>query len=249
MATVGTRFHTYSFNNDIEGWSVKIDFPLDGADIPKRDGVLINSGKVGQRVYQLKGQIQASTPTALRTARDAMLQVIANRTGNLYLFTDRFAEARLTKYSEAIVDGSGIEALDFILEFTCSEPFEQSETLNSSSLTTSTSGDSTYTVTNNGNYETFAKITVTAPASSIVNDILVSNTTRDETFTFLGTLAGTKALIVNSLVTPFTVTNDGVDAVSDFSGEVIKLSPGANTIKFNAIINAVLKFEWRDRWV
>lgn len=250
MANVLLRFGSYAFGSDILSWSTRTDVSVDAAEIPKRDGQIITGGKLSVREYELRGQLVAATPTALRTLRDTMMQTLANRTDNLYLFDDRYVEARLISISESFVEGAALCALDFILIFQSTLPYELGTTLQSGTLLTTTSGNQTLQITNAGNYTAYAKIKVTAPSSpSIVNDCTVTNLTTDEAFEYVGTVAVNKSLVVDGTVVPFTVTNDGTADVANYSGDVIKLTPGTNNIQINAVVGTTLTVYWRDTYI
>lgn len=250
MANVLLRFGSYSFNQDILSWSTRTDILVDAASIPKRDGQIITGGKVAVREYELRGQLVADTPTDLRTLRDTMMQSLVNRLDNLYLFDDRYIEAQMVSFGDSYVEGTALTALDFIIVFQSTLPYELSETLQSETLITTTSGNQILQVTNAGNYTAYAKITVTAPSSpAISNDCTITNQTTDEEFEYVGTIAVDTSLVVDGTVVPFTVTNDGTSDIANYSGDVIELSPGTNNIQINAVVGATLKVEWRDTYV
>ena len=249
MPNVGIRFHTYEFGDKITGWQRRQAFVLNAAEIPRRDGQVIRGGKLGIKEYEVRGTLVGDTPDEVRTQFDAMMAVLANRTANLYLLDDRYTEARLVGYTDSYPDGSALGVLDFILTFQSSLPYELSETLQSQSYTTISVNAETFNVTNNGNYDAFVKITVTAPGSAITADCQINNLTTSDSFSYLGTISATKKLIVNSFSVPFTVYNDGTSDIANYSGAIIKLSPGVNAIQIESVLGANILMEWRDTYV
>lgn len=249
MPNVSIKFGTYDFGETISNWERKQSVILDAAEIPRRDGQVIQGGKQGIREYTLSGHFQGDTPEAVRELYDDMMSIVANRTDKLYLLDDRFAECRLVDYSDSFVEGSALTVLDFILTFQSTLPYEQSDTLNSTQYTTTTTNPEAFAVVNAGNYPAFIKITITAPGTSIVADCTVSNVTSDDSFSYLGTIATTKSLIINGLNVPFTVHNDSVSDIANYSGVQLKLLAGSNTLRIDSSIGTVITVEHRDTYV
>ena len=49
--------------------------------------------------------------------------------------------------------------------------------------------------------------------------------------------------------TLLTVTNDGVDDLTNFTGDTdLILLPEDNEIKITGLANGIIKFDWDDRW-
>lgn len=249
MATIAIKFGAYEFEDRVESCQYRGEVQIDAANVPKRPGQIITGGKISVREYELRGSIVGTTATDVRDQIDEMFAAIVNVTGNLFLFSDRYIEARLASFTMAYVEGSAMEVVDFSLIFRSTLPFEVSADIETVNLTTTTASNQETTVTNDGNTEAYAVITVTAPSSpAINNDCTITNVTRDESFQYLGIIAVTKSLIVDSTVVPFSVENDGTSDIANFSGQVIKLDPGANTIRINAVVGAALSVAFRHTY-
>jgi hypothetical protein len=116
------------------------------------------------------------------------------------------------------------------LEFNCREGLWYAETQSTSgNITQATS--SPYALTNNGTFPAMCIFTIT-PSGGAFSACTVTNTTNGYTFTYTGTVASGKALVVNSGV--WSVTNDGAGAYSGLAYGATQqnwmyLSPGANS--------------------
>ena len=243
------KFGTYDFTDTIEESRTRDNIIIDAASVPRRHGQVIQGGKVGVREYELNGRLFGSTAENLRSLRDNLRAGIFHRTENLTIFSDRFVEARLLSYADNYVDGAAMEAMDFSLVFQSTLPFEQSVELQSETTVTTTSTNTDFNITNDGNFEAFAKITITAPGSSISNNLTFTNLTRDEEFSFLGTILATKSLIVDYRVLPPTVTNNLVDDIDNYSGDFPKLSAGINNMRVVTSVGTSITIEWRHTYV
>jgi phage-related protein len=81
------------------------------------------------------------------------------------------------------------------------------------------------------------------------NDItscLLENLTTGQNLTFTGTVTDGQTLKIDC--EEITVLNNAVDQIGSFSGDFLKLAPGANVLKFTGS-NCIIKVDWWDRWL
>ena len=229
---VQVKFADYDFEDRVERWRSRRTPVIDAASVPKRDGLIITGGKLGPREIEVQGTLMGSSTTDLRNQRDNLLAGILKKTANLTLFDDRYVEARVVQYTDNYIEGSALCATQFSIVFLATLPYMRSTTLSSSEVSTTTSTNTDFNITTTGNYETFTKITITAPvASDVTNSFQLFNLTRDEDFQFLGTIVQNTSFIMDAFVVPPTFKNNGVSAVSDFRGDPIKLNAGLNNMR------------------
>lgn len=248
---IQVRFGGYDFGQQVEQWREVSNIVMDAASVPTRDGLLIRGGKMGPREIELRGSLMAASETALRDLRDALRNGILNKTDDLTLMDDRFVKCRVTSYADDFVPGSGLTVMRFSTVLTSDLPYEQTVALQSSGAqTTTTSGNTDFNVTNNGNRTVWAKVTVTAPGGgAISNNLSVANLSRSESFEYLGDIAAGESLVVDGTASPPTVENDGVDDTANFDGQYIRLAPGTNVIRVVTDVGAEILIQWRDAWI
>lgn len=246
---VSVKFGTYDFTDTINSWVTRRNVTLDAASVPIRDGLSIQGGKLGPVEIELRGLLMGSTIAAVRTLKDSLLAGITNRTENLTLNDDRFVEARVAQFNEQWIEGAALLALEFVITFVSTLPYEQSVTLQSSTVVTTTASNQDFSITNAGNYPAYAKITVTAPGGGISNDLTVYNLTRNESFAYYGTIASGQSLVVDGMALPPSVENNGDDDIVLFSGDFIKIDAGINSFRINSVVGVSIKVEWRDTYV
>lgn len=198
------------------------------ADLPKQDGAIVPIGKRREMTAKVSGTIIGTNYDDLRSNLDALKAALED-TAEQKLTTDddRYLMVQYRGFSWSYATLRTFASFSF--DLIASDPFFLSET-ESTSSTTPTSGVG-YTVNNAGNATARCKITINAN-TSLADNIKLENSTTGELFYFRGTLANTKDLILNNRYgqADITVTNDGVDAIGDFEGDVITLASGNNTI-------------------
>lgn len=249
--SISVKFGGYDFKEYVEEWREMTNIITDSAEVPGRDGSYIRGGRLGPREFELRGSLDAASENALRTLRNALRAGILKKTANLTILDDRYVKCRCTAYSDDYVPGSALLVLNFTAIFTSDLPYEQTVALQASGIITSTtSGDTDISVTNAGNQAAWVRITIDAPVSTpISNNLSVENVMTGKTFNYLGDIAAGESLVVDTLVNPPTVKNNGVDDIANFDGSFIQLDPGVNTIRVSTDVGAEILIEWRGTWI
>lgn len=197
--------------------------------LPKYHGSIIPIGKRKSMSIRVTGSVTSTNYDALRTLLDSLKNAFDDTAEKKFTTDDDrqvFVQYRSFSYRWKTIRTFAT----FAVELVASNPFWLSQTLNSDSRTPSTGVG--YTVTNNGNAPARVKVTFTAGAGAVSNDIRIENQTTGEVFQYRGDLASTKALIVNNRMDQqdYAVTNDGTSDFPNFEGDFLTLAPGNNTI-------------------
>jgi phage-related protein len=243
------RFGTYSFGQAVEAWKQKDNIELDATEVARRAGALIRAGKFKAKQIIIQGSIRANNKDDLITARNSLRASILNKTENLFMYQDRYIECRVSKYADDFQIGSGLTALNFSITFQSTTPFYQYDLERDEVVTITTGGSTIFEYFDNGNVETPLKVSVTAPAGGISNNLSFENLTMQRSFTFSGNIAGNDRLEVDARVVPNTVINGVSNGIANFSGEFPRMTPGANLFSVATEVGAQIRLQWRARFI
>lgn len=240
------------FNNQIAiaGINLKVAKQLSLKPLPKAHGSVLEIGNREDITVKINGTVAGTDYDTLRSNMDALQAALYNQTDEykLTLDDDRFLMVQYRNFSQGWKNFRRLATFSF--DLIAADPFWYSETLNSSSAVRSNGVG--FTITNNGNAPTRAKITFTIGGTPVSNDLMLVNETTGETFEFTGAVAAADLLVLNNRVDQrrFTVLNDGVDELLFFEGDPMTLAPGANTLKFYSAVGGITtKVEHRDAWL
>lgn len=255
MANITIDLGTFNLNSTnsiaVADINYKVAKSLSQKQLVKEDGSVIPIARRKSISVPVKGKIKGSDYTDLRGKIDALLAALeASGEQKLTLDDERYIMAQYSGVSVSWVHFRTLASFSFTM--TASDPFWYSET-----LTTDTENPTTavgYTINNPGNAKSRAKVTITNNSGSgITDDIKLENVTQNEVFEFEGTIANTKALVVNNRMDQQTITilNDGVRANGSFYGVPITLAPGDNTFKLTSggAPNVEVKVEFRPAYL
>lgn len=218
--------------------------------LPKAHGSIIPISKRQDIIIKIAGTCAGTSYSDARGKMDALKAVLeAAGEQSLQLDDDRYILAQYTNFTEAFVKMNRL--IDFSFDVVASFPFYLAASITSDTHTpTSTVG---YTVNNPGNAEARAKMTFTAPGGSAVADKLkFQNTTNGAILQYRGSIAASKALVVNNRLDQTTQSclNDGTEDGLNLEGDFITLLPGNNTLVLtSAIASIVVKTEFRATYL
>lgn len=233
----------------VEDIDIKVAKAIREYELPKFHGSIVPIGKRKSIVITIRGTIIDTNYDALRTGLDSLKNAIEGTAEkNFTLDDDRILKVQYRNF--ACKFRTIRTFADFSFDLIASDPFWYAASL--TTVNQSWTTNVTHNVTNNGNAPTRVKVTVTAPGgSSIANDIIIENTTTGELFKYRGTLAASKALVVNNKMdaTDLAVTNDGTSDIKNFDGDFITLAAGVNAIKMTCgTSTATLQYIYRDSY-
>ena len=244
MADTYLRFGTLDMSAEIEDWEEQGDSRIQAQLVSRRHGIFLSDVPVlDGRYVRVKGAIVATTAELCRTRLDTISEVLHSGVQKLQFLDDRFLIAQKARFGYGYAPGSAGRKINFALEFVCADPFLYRDATSSSSNPISASPTS-FSVTNGGTAFVYPKVTFTAGGSSITSISLLNNTT-GKTFAYSGTVLATKALVVDT--SDFTVLNDGVSDLTNFTGVFPHFNSGSNSYTFTGS-NCTILFEWRNRW-
>lgn len=217
--------------------------------LAKFDGSIIPQGKRRSLSIKIKGGVTGADYDTLRTNLDALKNAVES--SSAYKLTTDDDRQTLVQYKSFSYSWKAIRTYAvFSAEFVAAFPYHVSQTLNSDTRTP-TSG-SPYALSNAGNANAYAKVTLTAPGGGVpANDIIFENTTLGLTFQYRSALGASGVLIVNNNVdgAGLVVTEDGTSNFPDFEGDFMLLAPGSNNFKITSGTAGIsVKVEWRDTY-
>ena len=247
MAIIQVRFGTANLDNVVESWREDYDRRIQRFLIPRLDGgAKADVGKFGPRRIRLKCQLGDITFNALRTTFDALLKELNNGKQFLTLYDDRRIECQRNRLRYSYRVGTPLSVVDFDLDFLAEASFWEKTTLTTVTEVIAAS-PTTFPATNNGSAFTRPKITITADQGVSVSNIVLDNITNGDKWSYTGTIAVGKALVIDH--DAGTILNDGVDDFAKFNGDLIGflLEAGANSLKYTGQ-DCTIKVEFRDRY-
>lgn len=243
-------------------WQESANARLNAVSVPRRHGALLSDAVVQDvRQIQIAGTLLTPDNTALglRTIIDTLSELFSRLGKRLQLWDDRYVTAYKATFTWKYVEGSGLRAADFQLNFSCPDPFWYYVLTNSPVTTlnglialdiTNNIYSQIFVLTNNGTFVAYPVWTITAVGDTI-SKIVLTNTTLGRSFTYIGTIVAGTSLVVD--VSGFTVTNNGVADLTNWSGDFIWLLAGANsitaTLTFTGAPTAgnLISITWPDR--
>lgn len=216
--------------------------------LPKFDGSVIPIGKRSSITLNIKGTLVGSNYDDTRQKLDNLISAFESLAEQKFTMDDdRFIKVQAANFAYSF--RAVRTFVDFSVSLVASSPFWYSETLNSNN--TLTDLNPSVAMTNNGNARTRCKITVTAGASPIADDLKLENQTAGVTLQYRGTIVAGDSLVINNRVDQedFTVLNDGVDDLVNFEGDLPVMDAGSNTwVLTTAVSDVTVTIEWRDAY-
>ncbi|MBI4430712.1 MAG: phage tail family protein [Candidatus Omnitrophica bacterium] len=223
---------------------IKVAKAISQSSLAKSHGSVIPIGKRNNLTVKIKGTIIGTNYDNLRANLDNLKAALEKDSEqNLTLDDDRKVKVQYSGFSYSYRTLRTFA--DFSFDLIASDPLWYNQAI-SNDTRTPTSG-SGYTVNNPGNAPTRCKVTLTNNSGgAVVDNIRLKNNTTGEEFQYRGTLANTKALVVNNRVDDedVSVLNDGVDDIKNFEGDFITLNAGDNTIVYTGAANVEVKIEF-----
>lgn len=226
-----------------ESWDLSRKYRNSKFTVARRSGVLVPDVDFGEKTLSIKGKIWGTTAATCRTSWDSFLKSINSEEKNIHLFDDRYVKGYLIGESHKYI--AALRVIEYSLQFIVQDPFSYYL----QPLRTTSGVDvspKSFTAVNNGNVYTDPVINFIA-GSVACTALTFENTTTNEIMTFSGIIAAYKTLVIDCL--NLTVSNDGVDAIANFTGDFIRLSPGDNAMKFAGTTSTIVQVDNTDRWL
>lgn len=210
--------------------------------IPRKDGDFIDDDKLEPIRIALKGDLIGTDAPTVRTNLDALIEKFTQGEKELYLFDDRKIKVR--KRSFKYFYERPIVMAKFNIDFIAGVPFWVSVSKYRNKQVISAS-PTTYSITPGGNAYSKPKITIDADQGVDVTSVVLENLTSGEKLSYSATISSGNSLVIDC--DKFTVENNSVDDIGNFSGDFLKLLGRENKIKYTGA-NCTIKVEYSDRW-
>lgn len=221
---------------------------------PRRHGAIIPAAPLkGPKSGRFDFNLSADTEWELKNSLENLRVELEKGSGKLFLRDDsRYLNAVKTNFAIVHVAGNApaTNATGYI-EFVIGDPYwysdggEQWDT-----QANVASSPKNYTVVNSGGAPTPPRIEITALSVNKTGTFKLTNTTAGLYVQWgSGTINATKKLIINCAADPFSVTNDGTNALGLFSGSrSLLLLAELNSLSYEGPTGVDVKVAWTERW-
>lgn len=211
-------FHTYDVIKGLMPHQKEVSI-----DIPKISGYTQLDKKYIPRPVTLKGYIEGTSFANLLTRIENLAAFLYSDSDQQLIIsdqTDRYYNAQYLDYYE-VKKKDTYALIDLI--FTCNDPFAYDTTPDTDSQSNITVNDTTYNVTNSGNYYTYPTITITF--NQVQSHIYVqNNTVTGNRFDISKSFVNTDELVVNCKTGVITLNDsDSPAGFGDGGSEYAKL--------------------------
>lgn len=227
-------------------FSPKISVDVSKFDIPRKDGVLVGDTRIGERNIDIRVQIWEESFAAARAIFDNTVKSITDGEKDLFFADDRYSSVKITNLPK-LRYGANARVYLFDLKFLASSPFERyiSKLRDEDNFSSS---PGTFNLDNNGNYYTLPTFFI-IPAGDTMTSITVENLTSGERFSYTADVGAGITLSVDS--ENLAVEYDGVDGLSDWTGDFIKLVKDTNYFKvtYAGSPGLTILTDRYDRWL
>jgi len=242
------RFGTANLDDLVESWTESYDRRISQFLIPRLDGgAKIDVGLFGARRIRVRGQMFDTSLSALRTSFDALLKILNDGKKNLTLYDDRQIECQRDRLSYNYLRGTPLSVVQFNIDFIAEAAFWEKTTAESQIVEVVSSSPHTFNIVNSGTAFSRPKVTIVADQGGSVANFTFENTTTEDKWSFTGTVANTKSLVVDH--DAGTVLNDGVDAIADFNGALVgfRIKEGTSAMKYTGDV-CTIKVDYTQRF-
>lgn len=247
--TLKIQFGAYDIsadpNVDISDWEENSNSRIEEYSIAHRDGAIVDLGRLSPIEIKVKGQVLGSTQAALKNNWDAFLKNILLKKDKLYFHDDRYVEDAQVR-AKGNSNSAGLLVIRFNLSFISGKPFWKAVAASQDTKVISSS-PTQWAVTMAGSAYAKPKITFAADQGEALNNISFENVTGNKTFSYVGTVASGKSLIIDCDDDELSVKNDGINDMANFTGYFWELLTGANTLKYTGQ-KCTIVIDFYDRW-
>jgi hypothetical protein len=253
--TISNGSDSFTFDNSLSGAVLKsfegFEFPGVSAnmqDLPSRQGMLYLESEFISRRISWQGELLGTSNLNMFTQRRNLLAALSQKqmvTINATTYDD--LEIQTQGYISTLNMPYDKAVCAFLIEVICEDwrLYSQAEVSSSSAPTVTTSGVALpaalpisfsttggtpkLSLSNSGHEYTNPTIAIHGAGTNF----LVQNQTNNESFNLNLTLTAGENVVVDTLAET-VIQNGSTNVFGSFSGDFIKLEPGANTIHFNA---------------
>lgn len=260
MATITIKYDDLDFSESVESYDTGSPNRLDLMQVPKRHGALVAEVPVlDPRRVSFRGKVSEGSASLTRNTLDLLEKTFHRNNKKLRIWDDRYLNAYLVTFGYSFIPGTAGQSAAWSAEFVAADPFWYSDTAftQTQTLDTADIADATHggrlevsSIVNPGTAFAYPTMTITNSTGSSVTRISIINRTTGRTFTYTGTLLNGQSLIVDC--GQFTVKNNGVDDLTNFSGSFLWFDPGTNSMEIQGFAlgagSITYKFDFITRY-
>ncbi len=243
------KFGSYSFPATFGPSSVPGESRIGTAEIPRRDGVVAGTGRLGEKRITVKGMLRADSAAALRTAMDDLLSAVNAGRQKLYVWDDRFIYAQKVGLTTDYDETSFKRYCFMAIEFLCDTALWEAETESSDTWTSPVDG-ATHGIAIGGNAYCEPVIEITADATGTLDIELALG---DVSFTLEGEVAAGDVIVVDCSEQTVELATYEYDYMSLFDASFLQLVGNATntltlTVNAGSVAVSQIVTKWRNRW-
>lgn len=256
MASWSVILGTYALGTKVAISAVKVMTSKRISEYPiiRSDTTIIPESKQNSLRIDLTGTLVGTGYANFRDELKLLRAAVDGTTQNFYFDDERYVRIKSRSFDYSFIKQ---DFCNYNLSLVGEMPYFLAVNATSyiEGVTNSTVGGicsgTTFNVSNLGDIQIPARIVFTgAGAATISNNIQFENTTLGTLFKFTGTLQNTSELIIdlgygNNNVPQYTVTLDGVNAMSAFEGDFMELAMGSNAFEYTGAITGTISIYYR----
>ena len=231
----------------ISSWKPSMSLKLDSFEIANREGSVIPEYHFKSNQVRAAGTLVGSDVASCRNHFDGLMKAMMSwkkdEKRNIYLYDDRVLEGFLNSFNWEYVNG--LQMIKFDMRFEV--PDASSRYISKLRKRQVISGTTTeFYLDYNGSIEAKPVISFVADQGAAIGTCSLQNLTTDESMGFSGTVPNNAALDIDCFQA--SVIDSGIDKISLFSGDFLRLVPGRNNLRFYGS-NCTINIDWYDRWL
>lgn len=245
MSSILVQYDDLDFSETVEEIEISQPHSIVPMKVPKRHGAVVQEVPTLDPVrISMRGKIQEQDLDTLLTTLGNFQKTFSRFNKKLYIYNDRYYYAYVLSFGYKYIEGAVFKSLAYSIDFFCADPFQysttevtDSRTLNSSDTAIDITNNiyrESFTLNNPGNSYVYPKFTIT-PANDI-NSVIIRNITTGRNITYTGTVTSGQSLVIDCA--NLTVTNNGTEDLTNFSGSFLWLNAGNNSFQYEGKITA-----------
>lgn len=241
------KFNTYTFPACFHIASTPGDSALQVEQVPYRDGAIVSTPRVAEKIIEIRGMLYSDGSTDLRTKIDALNAALNTGRQKLYLHADRFIYAIKKSFTISYDPSSFDRYCDVSITFVCDTGLYESETESSDTWASPASGG-TRVVASAGNASALPVYALTFATAGTANVRLACGSLY---FTLTGAVGVGDVIQVDAAAKTVKLASSGADKMLMFDGTFFGFAPGDNTLTYTYVSGPVVSqivTTWRDRW-
>lgn len=239
-------FGSYEFPNqtfEIEGLPIENGVIVN--EIPRKHGGIILTPFLKGRKIKISGKIHNDAAETSHAQLLALQTALLAGEGDFYYREDRCIKCFTKSIKPDFIRGTDKAVMDVDIDLWAEQPFLYSAGASYSDDTAASGTTYPFDVFSGGGVFAEPIITIVPDGATISDDIQLENQTTGDLMRYRGDVGPGHTLVINTET--LEVTMDGVDGISNFEGDFIRLAAGTNSFQYvggNCDINIKHKYRW-----